>query len=452
MPENPILARESTWSAPAVLSISALTRSVRDLLEHRYPLLWVRGEISNFILARSGHAYFVLKDAQAQVRCVMFRNRNQHLPWQAKDGMQVEAQALVTLYEARGDFQLTIETMRQAGAGALYEQFLRLRDKLAEEGLFAESSKRALPSFARAIGVVTSLGAAALRDILTTLTRRNPGIAVIIYPVPVQGRGAAEKIARALQTASQRAECDVLILARGGGSIEDLWAFNEEAVARAIRACAIPVVTGIGHETDFTIADFAADHRAPTPTAAAEMVSPDRLALAHRITALAHRLTQGSGHGMERRMQYLDVLSRRLVHPGQRLRTQLDRLLRIQDGLVRSMHTQLGTRRWQLCALLHRSSMLLPRPLPQMARVLSLSRELRAALESQAEARRSRLAALETSLFHLDPARVLARGYSVVRDAAGNVVLGGVRLAVGDTLDITLAQGGAKVRVEQTRG
>ena len=451
MPENPILARESTGSAPGILSVSALTRSVRDLLEHRYPLLWVGGEISNFTLARSGHAYFVLKDSQAQVRCVMFRHRSQLLAWQPKEGMQVEAQVLVTLYEARGDFQLTIETMRQAGSGALYEQFLRLRDKLAQEGLFSESAKRALPSFPRTIGVVTSLKAAALRDILATLKRRNPGIAIIIYPVPVQGQGSTEKIASALRTASQRAECDVLILARGGGSIEDLWAFNDEAVARAIRACAIPVVTGIGHETDFTIADFAADQRAPTPTAAAELVSPDRVALGNQVATLARHLTQAAIRGMERRMQSLDALSRRLVHPGERLRTQFDRLLRCKDSLVRSMQAQLRQHHWRLGAMLHRSRAQLPRPSLQTLQLQSLMRELRSATESQIARRRHRLSALDASLEHLDPARVLARGYSVVRDASGNVVQRGSDLKAGDALDITLAQGGASAQVVQPR-
>ena len=451
MPENPILARESTGSAPGVLSVSMLTRSVRDLLERHFPLLWVTGEISNFTLARSGHAYFVLKDSQAQVRCVMFRHRKQHLAWQPKDGMQVEAQALVTMYEARGDFQLTIETMRQAGAGALYEQFLRLRNKLAEEGLFATSVKRNLPPFPRTIGVVTSLKAAALSDILATLTRRSPGTRVIIYPVPVQGQGAGDEISLTLRVASRRAECDVLILARGGGSIEDLWAFNDEAVARAIRACVIPVVTGIGHETDFTIADFAADRRAPTPTAAAELVSPDNIELSNRVVLLAQHLTKGTRRLIERHMQHLDSLSRRLVHPGQLLSAQLDRLSRFRADIIRSMRRHLSNQRWRLGGLLHRSRVVLPRPAVQMVQVQNLSRVLQSALESQITVRHNRLNALASSLVHLDPERVLARGYSVVRATTGKVVRRGADIKPGDALDITLSQGGAKVRVEQAR-
>jgi len=450
MPENPELARESKGPSSGVLTVSALNRSVRDLLEHRYPLLWVGGEISNFVLARSGHCYFVLKDAQAQVRCVMFRNRNMHLEWQPKDGMQVEAQALVTMYEARGEFQLTIESMRRAGSGALYEQFLRLRDKLASEGLFSEDSKRPLPSHPQTIGIVTSLKAAAMRDILTTLARRNPAINVVIYPVPVQGAGAGAKIAAALRTAGMRAECDVLILARGGGSIEDLWAFNEEVVARAIRACPIPVVSGVGHETDFTITDFAADRRAPTPTAAAELTSPDRVALLHRVEMMAHRLSQRTLRDVQGRMQRLDAASRRLEHPGQRLQAQLDRLRQLRERLGRSMGDSLGDLGWRLAGLLHRGRALLPAPAEQRAHVSALATRLRIAMDGTVGNGGLRLASLATSLEHLNPERVLERGYSLVRDASGRVVMRGDALSPGDALDIRFAQGGAKVRVDQS--
>ncbi|NJN40742.1 MAG: exodeoxyribonuclease VII large subunit [Gammaproteobacteria bacterium] len=259
MPANADLARDFASANDAVLSVSSLSRSVRDLLESRFPLVWVGGEISNLTLARSGHTYFSLKDDQAQVRCVLFRHRGQNLDWTPREGMQVEVRAVVTLYEPRGDFQLNVEFMRRAGQGALHEAFLRLRDRLGAEGLFAEEIKRPLPASPRAIGVVTSLHAAALRDVLTTLARRNPSIPVIVYPTTVQGEGAAAQIVAALEQAGRRAECDVLILCRGGGSIEDLWSFNDERVARSIRACPIPVVAGVGHETDFTIADFAAD-------------------------------------------------------------------------------------------------------------------------------------------------------------------------------------------------
>src|SRR5215831_13386333 len=315
---DPALVRGNAVSRDRVLSVSALNRSVRDLLEHRFPLVWVGGEISNLVQARSGHLYFSLKDDLAQVRCVMFRSRGFALEWQPRDGIQVEVRAVLTLYEARGDFQLNVEFMRSAGLGALYEAFVRLRDKLEREGLFASALKRPLPAYPRTIGIVTSPAAAALRDVLTTLRRRNPSIPIIVYPTLVQGDGAPPEIVAALATAGRRAECDVLILCRGGGSIEDLWAFNDEGVARALRACPIPVVVGVGHETDFTIADFAADVRAPTPTAAAELVSPSRAELAERVAECVRCLTREAARQIEYAMQALDALGRRLLHPAAR--------------------------------------------------------------------------------------------------------------------------------------
>lgn len=436
--------------APA-MGVSTLVRSVRDLLEHRFPLLRVSGEISNYVLARSGHAYFVLKDAQAQVRCVMFRQRNQYLDWQPRDGMQVEVQALLTLYEARGDIQLTVESMHQSGAGQLFEQFQRLRDKLTAEGLFDAGRKRPLPAFPRAIGVLTSTEAAALRDVLTTLARRNPAIPVIVHPVPVQGSGAAQKIAEALQALGASGRCDLIVLARGGGGIEDLWAFNEEIVARAIRACAVPVVTGIGHETDFTIADFAADCRAPTPTAAAELCSPDRNALLQRIQALSHRLSRNSMRGVELRMQRLDALAARLQHPGHGLRLQSQRLAGLRDQLLQYTSARLADRQWQLHSLLHRSRARLPRPSGQSMQISALVLHLRTVLKGQQDARAARLEHLQAALAHLAPERILSRGYSVVRDAQGKVVTSAMQIAAGDNLDITLSIGGALVRVDQTR-
>jgi exodeoxyribonuclease VII large subunit len=451
MPREQELARDSTPSPAEILSVSALNRSVRDSLEHRYPLLWVTGEISNFTLAKSGHAYFLLKDEQAQVRCVMFRHRNQYLEWAPRDGMRVEAQVLVTLYEARGDFQLNVETMRRAGLGALFEAFLKLRDRLDKEGLFDAAKKRALPAHPRAVGVVTSLQAAALRDVLTTLARRNPSVPVVIYPVPVQGEGAAEKIAAALATAGRRRDCDVLLLVRGGGSIEDLWAFNEEIVARAIRACAIPVVTGVGHETDFTIADFAADWRAPTPTAAAELVSRDRTALLLEIGRLVARLSLQTNREIERRMQLLDHLTRGLVHPGARLQAQGELLNHLQVRLRQASIGAIAERRWRLAELVQRSRAHLPNIEVLLARSGQLRHRLRTAVLANIERAATRCARLAANLAHLDATAVLARGFSVVRDASGRIVQRGSDLAAGDLVDITFAQGGASARVERSR-
>lgn len=454
MPEDRELARESTGSPSAhpapVLSVSALARSVRDLLEHRYPPLWISGEISNFTLARSGHAYFVLKDATAQVRCVMFRNRGQYLAWKPRDGLHVEVHALVSFYEARGEFQLTVETMRQAGLGALYEQFIRLRDRLEKEGLFAPETKRTLPQWPRTIGIVTSLQAAALRDILTTLARRNPGIAIVIYPVRVQGEGSAPEIAAALAMAGARAECDVLILARGGGSIEDLWAFNEEVVARAIRACPIPVISGVGHETDFTIADFASDCRAPTPTAAAEMASRERGAVGRALVALVHRLRQRMNREIETRMQGLDGLARRLEHPGRRIESRRETVAMLHERMNAALEHRVRNGYWSLGTLLHRSRAVLPRTEQMLSASVALNTRLLTATKSHWSILHRRLENLLANLDHLNPQRILERGYSVVRSADGSIVTNAAQTMNGDALTLTFSRGSAAVRVEST--
>jgi exodeoxyribonuclease VII large subunit len=306
-PENtPLFARDE----PPVLTVSELNRMARRALESALPLLWVEGEVSNFTAAASGHWYFSLKDASAQVRCVMFRGRNQYAGFVPANGEHVEIRALPSLYEARGEFQLGAESIRRAGAGRLYEAFLKLKAKLEAEGLFDPDKKRALPGFPRCLGIVTSPRAAALQDVLTALERRMPGLPIIIYPTPVQGQGAGAQIAAAIRQAGRRRECDVLLVCRGGGSLEDLWAFNEEAVARAIAICPIPVVSGVGHETDFTLADFAADLRAPTPTAAAELASPEQGALSLQLDRLAIQMRQNSARLLHNQMQQLDYLAR----------------------------------------------------------------------------------------------------------------------------------------------
>jgi exodeoxyribonuclease VII large subunit len=443
--------RQGALSGIAVWSVSALNRSVRDLLEHRFPLLWVGGEISNFTQARSGHLYFSLKDDQAQVRCVMFRGRGAYLDWQPRDGMQVEVRALLTLYEPRGEFQLNVEFMRRAGLGALYEAFLRLRDRLDREGLFDPALKRAVPPYPRAIGVVTSPAAAALRDVLTTLARRNPSVPVVIYPAAVQGDGAPAEIAAALAAAARRRDCDVLILCRGGGSIEDLWAFNDERVARAIRACAIPVVAGVGHDTDFTIADFAADVRAPTPTAAAELVSPARAELRARVALLAGRLHRCVARDIETRSQLLDHLARRLVHPGRRLDAQIALVTQLRLRLARAVERSLEQEGWRVRGLAERALRALPALAPLAGRVGGLAERLRAAAANGLAQRLRRVDALAQNLVHLDPRAVLARGYAIVRDADGRVVRRGAGLAQGELLELTFAEGGAAARVERTR-
>ncbi len=422
-PRNP----DAAPAAP-VLSVSELLRSVRDVLERRFPLAWISGELSNLTRAASGHFYFTLKDDVAQVDCVMFRGRAAYLDWAPREGMRVEVRALVTLYEPRGRFQLNVETMREAGLGPLHERFLRLKEKLAREGLFAPESKRELPAHPRRIGVVTSLAAAALRDVLTTLARRNAALPVIVYPVPVQGEGAAERIAAMLATASARAECDVLLLVRGGGSIEDLWPFNEEAVARAIRASSIPVVVGVGHETDFTIADFAADRRAPTPTAAAELVSAPRAELLARLAELARRATREARRRIEYAGQGVDGLARRLVHPAARLRASRELTAQLALRLASATGRQLDASRYRL------------REAPP---------RLVGALARRLEAARARIMELQASLGGLDPTAVLGRGYSITRNAAGEVLRASTRVQPGERVHTRLASGWLESEVKQ---
>ena len=449
MPEKSISSGSSGTVFNQILSVSALARSVRDTLERRFPLLWVSGEVSNLRPAASGHWYFVLKDAHAQVRCVMFRNRNRLLDWPLREGMQVELQGLVTLYEARGDFQITVENMRRAGQGALYEAFLRLKDSLQRQGLFDAAAKRPLPSNPQRIGVITSLGAAALRDVLSTLARRNPSIAVIVYPTAVQGSGAAQEIARAIAVAGQRAECDVLILCRGGGSIEDLWSFNEEVVARAIRDCPLPLISGVGHETDFTIADFAADQRAPTPTAAAELAAPARMALLRQLRELSHRVMRQQTRTLQDAAQRMDQLARRLVHPGRKLNVQWQALQGLQQRLLRASKQSLQTRNWQLQQL---SQRLRARPVPlddYQRRLSTLQHRMQTTHDNRMQLLRQRLDALGENLNHLDPLRVLDRGYAMVTDAHGVVLRDANQVKVGTQIAITLANGQLGAEVTQ---
>jgi exodeoxyribonuclease VII large subunit len=392
------LPRDSVAPLAGVVTVSQLLRSVRDTLERRFPLMWVRGELSNLSRAPSGHCYFTLKDDGAQVDCVMFRSRLAAVDWELRNGAQVEVRALVSLYEPRGRFQLTVEAMRQAGLGPLYERFLRVKKKLGDEGLFDAAAKRAIPEHPQTIGIVTSLAAAALRDVLTTLARRNPAIAVIVYPAPVQGEGAAQRIASVLARANRRAECDVLLLVRGGGSLEDLWQFNEEALARAIRASAIPIVVGVGHETDFTIADFAADQRAPTPTAAAELVSPSRLQLAALLADGARRLAREMRRRLENAGQAVDAWARRLVHPAQRLRAS-----------------------------------------EQM--VAQLSARLSFAFLHSIRSCEAKLGRLQGALAGMDPTAVLGRGYSITYTASGEVLRDAAQVRAGERLRTTLARG-----------
>lgn len=436
-----------TQVAPRVLSVTELNRSVRLLLEQTLPLAWVAGEISNLTVAASGHWYFALKDKQAQVRCVMFRSRSMALDFRPQEGMQVELRATPALYEARGEFQLNVDFMRRAGLGALFEQFERLKARLAAEGLFASERKRVLPAFPRRIGIVTSPAAAALRDVLTTLRRRMPGIEVVLYPTPVQGEGAALQIAQALRKAGERAEVELLIVCRGGGSIEDLWAFNEEVVARAIVASPLPVISGVGHETDVTIADFVADRRAPTPTAAAELASPNRAELSARLQQLLRRLTRDVERTLQSGGQRLDYAARRLVHPGQRLEKQRLLLRQLQGRLRQAWQRRSEQAEWRVAAAAQRLPQLRPDVATLQLRRRQLQQRMQTALQRRLELAQLQLQHLALRLQQLSPDAVLQRGYSIVETAEGRVISDATQLQPEQALRLRLAKGRAGVKV-----
>ena len=386
-----------------ILTVSELNRLAREVLEMSFPLFWISGEVSNFTRAASGHWYFSLKDSGAQVRCVMFKGRNSYVDFIPREGDKIEARCTVTLYEARGEFQLTVEFIQQAGLGALFEAFEKLKNKLSLEGLFDATSKQSIPKYPRNIGIVTSPDAAALRDVLTTLKRRNPNIGVIIYPTPVQGKGAAETIAKAIDTANKRKEVDTLIICRGGGSMEDLWQFNEEIVARAIFNCDIPTISGVGHETDFTIADFVADVRAATPTAAAELACNDKTHLQQQIAQIWHGLERRMDTGLQSRAQKLDYLAKCLISPLQQLQNQATQLKQLQNRLLFAMQQHLQK---------HQQTFF----------------------------------QLKSSIEQLSPQAVLARGYAIV-ERDGKAVTNSNQLQIGQEVRIQLHVGEASANI-----
>jgi exodeoxyribonuclease VII large subunit len=444
-------AESAAPSLAPVLPVSLLVGSARLLIERHLGLAWISGEISGFTRAASGHCYFMLKDDQAQVRCVLFRQKARSLEVVLRDGVAVEVRATPTIYEARGEFQLNVDTVRLAGLGALYERFARLKARLDAAGWFAPERKRALPAFPLALGIVTSLQAAALRDVLTTLGQRSPALRIIVYPAQVQGAGAAAEIASAIAAANVHGEVDVLIVCRGGGSIEDLWSFNEEAVARAVFESRIPIVSGVGHETDFTICDFVADVRAPTPTAAAALAVPELAALRRQATGVAARWQHAFDRALELRMQRIDLVSRRLIHPAARIESQRAQVAALGERLARAATQAQDARRRDLDTRAAAVSRLLRTPPRAHAQLAArLERWQRAGVERIA-ANAQRIDACAQSLRHLSPLGVLDRGYSIVTDEAGAIVQDAARLAVGDTLNLRFARGEAGSKVTRTR-
>lgn len=430
-----------------ILTVSELNRAVARLMERSIPALRVRGEISNFTRAASGHWYFTLKDSGAQVRAVMFRSRAQAVGFDPREGERVEVRAFATLYQPRGDFQLGVESMRRVGQGDLFQQFLQLKEKLRAEGLLDEERKRRLPRLPACVGVVTSPQAAALRDVLATLARRAPGIPVIVYPTPVQGAEAPAGIVAALDAASRRGECDVLLLVRGGGSIEDLWSFNDERVARAIVRAGIPVVSGVGHETDFTIADFVADARAATPTAAASLAVPDRAELAERIGNRSARISDLMARALREREQRLDTASRLLRSPTGYLRSRGDALGGLARRLVSAAHAGLHAPSVRLDRA--RTALRMPDTLASARALGALSERLARGASVLLARVDDRVSALSQQLELVSPAAVLERGYAIVRRADGTVVRGSEEVREGERVNVRLHRGGIIASVEK---
>ena len=434
-----------------VFTVSRLNTTVRQLLEQEMGSVWLSAEISNFSQPASGHWYFTLKDDGAQVRCAMFRNSNRRVTFRPQHGQQILVRATITLYEPRGDYQLIIESMHPAGEGALQQQFELLKAKLASEGLFEQQHKQPLPEPAKQVGVITSATGAALHDVLRVLHRRDPSLPVVIYPTPVQGADAPAAIVRAIELANQRAECDVLIVGRGGGSLEDLWSFNEERVARAIFASRIPVVSAVGHETDVTIADFVADLRAPTPSAAAEIVSRNQTELLRQLLSQQQRLEMAMDYYLAQQQRRFSRLDHRLQqqHPQLRLARQQTALFRLQQRLNEAMENKLRQTMRQQDRLAQRLAAHQPQPrLFQAQRQLEQMRyRLQQGMEKMLNRDRQRFATLAAQLEGVSPLATLARGFSVTTDLTGQVVKKTAQLQSGDMLRTRLDDGWVESQV-----
>lgn len=438
--------------SPAIFTVSRLNQTVRLLLEHEIGQVWISGEISNFTQPASGHWYFTLKDDNAQVRCAMFRNSNRRVTFRPQHGQQVLVRANITLYEPRGDYQIIVESMQPAGEGLLQQKYEQLKAKLQAEGLFDQQLKKPLPSPAHCVGVITSKTGAALHDILHVLKRRDPSLPVIIYPTAVQGDDAPGQIVRAIELANKRNECDVLIVGRGGGSLEDLWSFNDERVARAIFASRIPVVSAVGHETDVTIADFIADLRAPTPSAAAEMVSRNQQELLRQIQSVQQRLGMAMDYFLANRTRRLTLLHHRLQqqHPQLRLARQQTALERLQQRMNLAIDSQIKRTNKRQVRLLQRLNQQNPQPRIHRvrSRIQHLEHRLAEHVHSRLSAMRERFGNAVTHLEAVSPLSTLARGYSVTTVTDGKVLKKVKQVKTGDVMTTRLEDGWVKSEVK----
>ncbi|SEL55932.1 Exodeoxyribonuclease VII large subunit [Kosakonia sacchari] len=435
----------SSFQSPSIYTVSRLNQSVRLLLERELGQVWISGEISNFTQPASGHWYFTLKDDTAQVRCAMFRNSNRRVTFRPQHGQQVLVRANITLYEPRGEYQIIVESMQPAGEGLLQQKYEQLKAKLAAEGVFDQQFKQPLPSPAHCVGVITSKTGAALHDILHVLKRRDPSLPVVIYPTAVQGEDAPGQIVRAIELANARQECDVLIVGRGGGSLEDLWSFNDERVARAIFASRIPVVSAVGHETDVTIADFVADLRAPTPSAAAEIVSRNQLELLRQVQAMQQRLEMSMDYYLAGRNRRFAQVNHRLQqqHPQLRLARQQTVLERLQQRMQNALDTQLKRASARQQRAMQRLNQQNPQPRIHRAqsRVQQLEYHLSQNIRDRLSATRERFGTAITHLEAVSPLATLARGYSVTTFPAGEVLKKTRQVKVGDKLTTRLNDG-----------
>lgn len=438
-----------------IYSVSQLNRMASQALEDSLPMLWVEGEISNVARPGSGHLYFSLKDRDAQVRCAMFRNSNRALRFEVKDGLQVLLRAKVSIYEPRGSFQLIVEGMEPSGEGVLRQKLEELKTRLAAEGLFHADSKQLLPTVPKRIGIITSPTGAAIRDILHVLERRFAAVPVIIYPVQVQGQRAKHEIVAALKTATDRNECDILIVGRGGGSLEDLWAFNEEIVARAVATCPIPIVSAVGHEVDFTITDLVADLRAPTPSAAAELIVPSADAWLNTIDSVAHRTSNAMRRNLQQRQNLLGQLTGRLSrrHPGFILRQNSQRLDDLGQRMMVTIDHRLAMEKLQLNSTVSR--LMAASPSNQFLRRSQHLKEIRqrlgGAMRKHIDSLQSRIAVASASLHAVSPLGTLQRGYAIVSDAeTGTLIRDANALAEGKEIAGRLAHGSFLAIVKKT--
>jgi exodeoxyribonuclease VII large subunit len=436
------ISNNKSPAATDIYTISRLNREVRTVLEEVFPTVWVQGEISNLAKPASGHLYFSLKDSAAQVRCAMFKNRQSGLRFEPENGMQVMARANVGLYEGRGEFQLIIQSLEPAGTGALQLAFEALKQKLSAEGLFDEEHKKLFPMFPKNIGIITSATGAAVRDILSILKRRYPAANIIVYPTLVQGEGATIKIAEAIKLADKRKECDVLILARGGGSIEDLWAFNEELVARTIFDTTLPIVSGIGHEIDFTIADFVADQRAPTPSAAAELISPDITEVIAKLKHREEQLIRSQKQTIHNFKNRVELLSKHVPHPKQRLMELIQRTDEYSIRLKHQVEKQISNKKMTMTEIAGKVNELNPahKIARQIEKVDMLQVQFKKSITRSLEKAYDEVSNLSHVLNTVSPISTLGRGYAIVTEPKTNKIITNTKhLQSGDQLRIRLA-------------